>query len=161
MVERKDMKAIAAELAAPFADEDIEWLEEDNGKVLAYADARVREDRLDEVVGVGNWSCKVLVQNGCVVSTVSILIDGEWVSKDSIGERDYNSTSMCAKEAQAFKRACSKWGVGRFFIRYGLYERCAMHPRTTYHSQYTRARLVRLRGGRDVGHKEGETLHRR
>ena len=116
-----DWQEIEERLYEPFDEDDVEWIEADDGKNFANSNPRVYEDRLDNVLGANNWSCDHEAINGktdAVKATVYILIDGDWVGKSSLGENDFLNAKWTGKEAQAFKRACSKWGVGRFL--YGL-----------------------------------------
>ena len=116
-----DWDDIEDSLAEPFDEDDIEWIDVDDEKQFANSNPRVYEDRLDDVLGANNWSCDHDAINGktdAVKATVYILIDGDWVGKSSLGENDFLNAKWTGKEAQAFKRACSKWGVGRFM--YGL-----------------------------------------
>lgn len=117
---------IARKLQAPFAREDVEFrvqgrVSEQSGRaqVVAYVDARVVQDRLDAVVGPGNWSYDwepVSIENGQVMLAKGTLtICG--VSKSDIGSASNFEQSLgCV--SHAFKRAAVHWGVGRYL--YGL-----------------------------------------
>ncbi|CAA9229810.1 MAG: hypothetical protein AVDCRST_MAG93-831, partial [uncultured Chloroflexia bacterium] len=79
---------------------------------LAYADPRVYQARLDTVVGPANWSVDFAPwgENKLICR---LTIFG--IVKSSTGEadsRDPNAGTVA--EAQAFKRACVAFGVGRF-----------------------------------------------
>ena len=91
-----------------------------NGKyatILAYKDARVDMNVLDNVLGCQNWKrehydnntrCKVSVYNEEIM---------EWVGKEDVGTQ-----SMTEKEkglaSDSFKRACFNWGIGRELYDY-------------------------------------------
>jgi hypothetical protein len=90
-------------------------------QALPYAEPRVYEDRLDEVLGP-DWSCRfvswgekrllcelsVRVEDGAgAMREVVRTSTGEFGDQDKIAQ----GTSA---EAQAFKRACSKFGLGRY-----------------------------------------------
>lgn len=117
---------IARNLQAPFAREDVEFrvqgrVSEQSGRaqVVAYVDARVVQDRLDQVVGPGNWSFDwepVSIENGQVMLAKGILtVCG--VAKSDIGSASNFEQSLgCV--SHAFKRAAVHWGVGRYL--YGL-----------------------------------------
>jgi hypothetical protein len=80
---------------------------------VAYIDARDAMDLLDEVVGVGNWQKSFYEVKGNLFCSVSIKINGEWVSQSDCGTE--SSTEKIKGEASdAFKRACVGWGIGRF-----------------------------------------------
>lgn len=107
-------------LDRPFSDLDVKWrvgrTSRDGKKaaLLAYVDARAVQARLDGVMGKENWSVTYTPfgDTGAVMATVSLRINGEWVSKSDIGspsnvEREKGAVS------DAFKRASVAWGVGR------------------------------------------------
>ncbi len=113
-------------LQAPFARADVEFrvqgrANDSTGRAqaVAYVDARVVQDRLDDVVGPGNWSFDwepVAVENGQVMlakGTLTIL----GVSKSDIGSASNFEQSLgCV--SHAMKRAAVHWGIGRYL--YGL-----------------------------------------
>ena len=125
-VSSEQWQEIARQLQAPFAREDVEFrvqgrVSDQSGRaqVVAYVDARVVQDRLDQVVGPGNWSFDwepVLVENGQVMlakGTLTVL----GVAKSDIGSASNFEQSLgCV--SHAFKRAAVHWGVGRYL--YGL-----------------------------------------
>ncbi|MEN9933677.1 MAG: hypothetical protein RLZZ387_256 [Chloroflexota bacterium] len=79
---------------------------------LAYADWRVYADRLDAVVGPANWSIQLAPWGPTrVIARLTIL----GVTKDASGEGD-PSDDNCGTiaEAQAKKRACAEFGLGRY-----------------------------------------------
>lgn len=109
-----------ANLDRPFSDQDVKWRvgrSSKDGKkaaLLAYVDARAVQARLDGVMGKENWSVTYVPfgDTGAVMATVSLRINGEWVSKSDIGspsnvEREKGAVS------DAFKRASVAWGIGR------------------------------------------------
>ncbi|MEM6427605.1 MAG: hypothetical protein AAF708_00085 [Deinococcota bacterium] len=105
-------------LAAPFPESAIEWRAgnktRDKKKCLAlpYADPRVYEARLDEVAP-GAWECSFQPWGEhkliCRLTIYSVMRSstGE-VKDDTFGAKGPTA------EAQAFKRACSKFGLGRY-----------------------------------------------
>lgn len=113
---------ISCRLRAPFETEDVEFrvqgrVSEQSGRaqVVAYVDARVVQDRLDQVVGPGNWSFDwepILIENGQVMlakGTLTIL----GVSKSDIGSASNFEQSLgCV--SHALKRAAVHWGIGRY-----------------------------------------------
>jgi len=87
--------------------------------ILAYKDARVDMERLDEAVGALNWKREHLNENkNCIVSIYNKEI-GEWVSKEDTG-----TESMTEKEkglaSDSFKRSCFNWGIGRELYDYPM-----------------------------------------
>ena len=110
---------LAAALTAPFALEAIELLpgatSQDKQRCLAmaYADLRVYQARLDEDAGIEFWSSTYQMTARGIVCSLTIC----GVTKSGIGDypadsRDENAATSA--EAQAFKRACSAFGIGRY-----------------------------------------------
>ena len=77
---------------------------------LDYIDARQAMDLLDEVVGPENWERKHDKDGWC---TVSIFINGRWVSKTDRGTQSTFEKEK-GESSDSFKRACVNWGIGRF-----------------------------------------------
>tara|TARA_R110002020_G_scaffold58337_6_gene159858 strand:- start:7028 stop:7570 length:543 start_codon:yes stop_codon:yes gene_type:complete len=89
--------------------------------ILAYKDARVDMNRLDEVVGVGYWKRDYKVIDGRLYCGVAVYNEkiGDWIWKWDVG-----TESMTEKEkgqaSDAFKRACFNLGIGRELYDYPL-----------------------------------------
>lgn len=81
--------------------------------VIPYIDARDAMRLLDDVVGQENWQDQYTVINGQMFAGVGIYVNGQWVWKWDTG-----TESQTEKEkgivSDSFKRACVKWGIGRF-----------------------------------------------
>jgi len=80
--------------------------------ILAYKDARVDMQRLDEVCGALNWKREHTRDNkNCIVS---IWDDDkkQWVSKEDTG-KESNTEAEKGLASDSFKRACFNWGIGR------------------------------------------------
>ena len=114
-------------LSEPFDPSEVKWragsISERNNQVramaLAYIEARAAMDRLDKAVGSGNWRDEYLPgpSGEGVVCGVSIHIGGEWVTKwDGAENTDFESVKGGLSDA--FKRACVKWGIGRYLYRF-------------------------------------------
>lgn len=113
---------ISRKLREPFDRKDVEFrvqgrVNDQSGRaqVVAYIDARVVQDRLDEVVGPGAWSFDwepILVENSQVMLAKGTLtVFG--VSKSDIGSASNFEQSLgCI--SHALKRAAVHWGVGRY-----------------------------------------------
>lgn len=86
---------------------------------VPYIDARDVMDRLDEVVGPGNWKSEFLpIGNDAIMCTLSIRTADGWVSKSDVGgESDQPDKSDKVKAAfsEALKRAAVHWGIGRLY----------------------------------------------
>jgi hypothetical protein len=79
---------------------------------LAYVDKRIYEDRLDEVAGPENWAVEYrhLGDTGIICR---LTIGG--VVREDVGEfAKEDVSSFPTAVAQAFKRACSSFGLGRY-----------------------------------------------
>jgi hypothetical protein len=117
-----DWQQIQDDLSAPFDAAEVDWrvqgkANEATGRaqVVAYIDARAVQDRLDSVVGAGNWSfdwTPVVIERGEVqVAKGAITIHG--VSKSDVGTASNFEESLgCV--SHCFKRAAVHWGVGRY-----------------------------------------------
>lgn len=117
-----DWATIGAALAAPFPAELVEWRVMGKGgkgvkaKVAAYIDARMVQERLDAVVGVGGWAFDWQPLNvnaaGDVTAAKGILtIHG--ISKSDVGTMSSYEPSKGAI-SDALKRAAVMWGIGRY-----------------------------------------------
>jgi len=85
--------------------------------ILAYKNARVDMQRLDDVVGALNWKREHKNENhNCIVSIYN-KDTSQWVSKEDTG-----TESMAEKAkglaSDSFKRACFNWGIGRELYNY-------------------------------------------
>lgn len=87
--------------------------------ILAYKDARVDMQRLDDVVGALNWKREHKNENrNCVVS----IFNEEtlnWVSKEDTGTES-NTEKEKGLASDSFKRACFNWGIGRELYEYPI-----------------------------------------
>lgn len=118
MANEPDLKG----LSAFFSAEEVEWKPQTvaGGVALAvaYIDARCVMDRLDEVLGPENWQDEYqILDDGCVVCRLSILVSGSWVTKCDVGaesEQKDHGDKRKASFSDAMKRAAVKWGVGRY-----------------------------------------------
>lgn len=113
---------ILDDLAAPFPVTSISWRvgstngDKTKGMALAYIDARDAQDRLNAVCGPFGWQCRHEVSGDKRVTCHVGIRDpetGEWVWKsDGAGETDYEGEK--GSYSDSFKRACVKWGIGRY-----------------------------------------------
>ncbi|MGA2000201.1 MAG: Rad52/Rad22 family DNA repair protein [Terriglobales bacterium] len=132
----RDVKNLLEELAVPFPPHQILWRvtntsnDKKRGQIVAYADPRAYSDRLNALFSPQGWTrdYKVETMNNItrvkkgetivsgkvlVTCTVTIVCIGahagtgeEWADDDN---------GMTSADAQAFKRACSCFGLGRYF----------------------------------------------
>lgn len=115
-------KSILDALAAPFKEDEIEWRAQTFTKdcqkvlVLPYISARAAMNRLDEVLGL-NWKDEYheIMVNGqqAFQCSISIKIDNEWITRTD-GAEASDIESVKGGYSNAFKRACVKFGIGRY-----------------------------------------------
>jgi hypothetical protein len=110
------------ELSRPLTAAQIEFRVQSINKggyatILAYKDARVDMQRLDDVCGPLNWrrqhsrdnhNCTVFIYNSDT---------GEWVGKEDTGTES-NTEAQKGLASDSFKRACFNWGIGRELYDY-------------------------------------------
>lgn len=105
-------------LLKPFAKADVELkptaTTRDKTRALAspYADMRVYYARLDKICGVENWSSSITLSDRGAVCSLTIF----GVTKSAAGDypQGADENPATSAEAQAFKRACSAFGLGRY-----------------------------------------------
>ena len=113
---------ITPALLVPFALEDIGFLPknnfEQNGQTvclaLPFADKRCYEDRLNAICP-GEWTNEItmLVAGSKIIASCKLTICG--ISHSDVGEAALSSENAATEAyAQAFKRACSQFGLGRY-----------------------------------------------
>lgn len=95
----------------------VQQVTEKGCSLLLYKTARCDMRILDEAVGQENWDCEYSSVNGYLFCTVGIrceLPSGEtsWVYKSDTGTPS-NMEPEKGHASDAFKRACTKWGIGR------------------------------------------------
>jgi hypothetical protein len=142
-------------LARPFPAEAIQWKpgatnkDRTRGLALAYVDLRHYIDRLNEVAGI-DWSDDYEVQEAGKVVLCRLTIAG--VTRCDVGEAAPNEQNTATTAlAQAFKRACVKFGMGaylyrlpRMWVEYDFQRKC-----------FTDAALTRLQRAISTGNGHG------
>jgi len=124
---------IIADLAVPFDPSVIEWRvtntakDKARGQVIPYADLRAYTDRLNALFTPFGWTRKYAVNTSAnfqrgtdqktvakVIVTCEVKIFG--LGSHSATGEDWadNENAATSAEAQAFKRACSCFGLGRY-----------------------------------------------
>lgn len=85
--------------------------------ILAYKDARIDMQRLDDVVGALNWKREHTRDNhNCIVSIWNEETK-QWISKEDTGTES-NTEKEKGLASDSFKRACFNWGIGRELYDY-------------------------------------------
>ncbi|GGG87075.1 Rad52/Rad22 family DNA repair protein [Edaphobacter dinghuensis] len=136
----EERRSLEEKLSQPFPPEIIRWLVEERtpdrskGKLLAYVDPRAYTDRLNEVVGPSGWHDRYsvnaisgvprperggTVQSGKIFVLCHLTIHG-FGTKPGTGERWADEKNALARaESQALRRACSRFGLGRYLYSLG------------------------------------------
>ena len=112
---------IAAALAEPFNPEEVEWkpqsIKGERALAVPYADARVVMDRLDSVLGVGNWQTSYREIKDGIVCQLQARIGEQWFEHEDVGSfSDQPDGGDRTKSAfsDSLKRAAVHLGVGRY-----------------------------------------------
>jgi hypothetical protein len=109
-------------LVKPFAPRLVELkpgaVTKDRARALAmpFVDMRAYQDRLDRVVGPAGWNFRYLVAERGIACELTIL----GVTKSAVGDYPIaagDENPATSAEAQAFKRACAAFGLGRYLYR--------------------------------------------
>jgi hypothetical protein len=120
-----EIQAITTALAEPFDPQDVKFkpqmVKNNRCLAMAYIDARLIQDRLDEVLGVENWqdSYKIL-PDGSVICRLRLKLGDRWITKTDVGspsEQPDGGDRMKAAFSDALKRAAVKFGIGRYLYR--------------------------------------------
>ncbi len=114
-----EMTNILDQLSEPFHPSRITWRpgaltsKKDKALALAYADLRAYQNRLDETCGM-NWAVSYTPWDERLICHLTI----NGITRSSTGEPDSDSERSeiagTTAEAQAFKRACAMFGLGRY-----------------------------------------------
>lgn len=137
----EQVNALLAALAEPFDPELVEWRVTNTapskhgyrGQVVAYADQRAYTDRLNALFTPLGWTrdygvqtvqnferpapgqAKTTIITAKVMVTCKVAIFGLGVHSGTGEEWATDENALTRAEAQAFKRACSCFGLGRYF----------------------------------------------
>jgi len=133
----QQVKDLVAELEIPFEPSVIEWRVtntaqgKSRGQVVPYADPRAYTDRLNSIFSPAGWTRKYAVQTSAnferakdqklvakVLVTCELTIFGLGTHSATGEEFTDNENALTAAEAQAFKRACCCFGVGRYLYHF-------------------------------------------
>jgi hypothetical protein len=120
-----DARQIAAALAQPFEASEVKFkpqsVKGNRALAMAYVSARTIMDRLDEVLGAGNWQDSYdLLPDGSVMCRLAVRIQGEWIVKADVGspsDQPDGGDRLKAAFSDALKRAAVKFGIARYLGR--------------------------------------------
>jgi hypothetical protein len=131
--------ALFTQLAEPFDPSEIKWRvthtnrDGNRGAVIAYADPRAYTDRLNQLFTPTGWTRSYqistvssvtrmkrdkLIQTGKVLVTCTLTITGLGCHSGCGEEWADEQNAMTTAEAQAFKRAASCYGLGRYLYNF-------------------------------------------
>jgi hypothetical protein len=134
-----ELNALFAQLTEPFDPSEIKWRvthttrDGSRGAVIAFADPRAYSDRLNHVFTPSGWTRAYevntvssvtrmkkdkLIQTGKVLVTCTVTIAGIGTHADSGEEWADEENAMTSAQAQAFKRACTCFGLGRYLYNF-------------------------------------------
>lgn len=125
-MEQKDPRQIQAELAMPFAPEDLEWRlqrtfesrGETKGIAVAYVTNRAIQNRLDNTVGPENWYNDFKPWHGAnkkesQLCGIAIRYEGLGFVTKWDGAEDSDIEPIKGGLSDSMKRAAVQWGIGR------------------------------------------------
>ena len=120
-----DGDALTLALAEPFDPTEVKFkpavVSGNRAMAIAYVDARVIQDRLDEVCGVAGWQDEYeCLPDGNVVCRLRLHLGDQWITKMDVGgpsEQPDEGDRRKAAFSDALKRAAVKFGVGRYLYR--------------------------------------------
>jgi hypothetical protein len=131
-----DVKKLLADLEVPFPPDQVRWRvtnttnDKKRGQIVPYADPRAYTDRLNALFSPQGWTREYKIEtmnnitrmkkgetiaSGKVLVTCSVTIIGLWSHSGTGEEWADDDNGMTSADAQAFKRACSCFGLGRYF----------------------------------------------
>jgi len=134
-----ELNAPFAQLTEPFDPSEIKWRvthttrDGSRGAVIAFADPRAYSDRLNHVFTPSGWTRTYevntvssltrmkkdkVIQTGKVLVTCTVTIAGIGTHADSGEEWADEENAMTSAQAQAFKRACICFGLGRYLYNF-------------------------------------------
>ena len=131
-----DVNKLLLELEVPFSPDQVRWRvtnttnDKKRGQIVPYADSRAYTDRLNALFTPQGWTREYKVEtmsnitrvkkgesivSGKVLVTCTVTILGIGSHSGTGEEWADDDNGMTSADAQAFKRACSCFGLGRYF----------------------------------------------
>ncbi len=131
-----DVKKLLADLEVPFPPDQVRWRvtnttnDKKRGQIVPYADPRAYTDRLNALFSPQGWTREYKIEtmnnitrmkkgesivSGKVLVTCTVTISGIGSHSGTGEEWADDDNGMTSADAQAFKRACSCFGLGRYF----------------------------------------------
>ena len=140
--EALDVKKLVEELEVPFAPDQVRWRvtnttnDKKRGQIVPYADPRAYTDRLNALFSPQGWTRDYKIEtmnnitrikkgetivSGKVLVTCTVTIIGLWSHSGTGEDWADDDNGMTSADAQAFKRACSCFGLGRYFYDFPVF----------------------------------------
>jgi hypothetical protein len=134
-----DVQSVLKELEVPFSPSQVQWRvtntakDRKRGQVVPYADPRAYADRLNALFTPQGWTREYRVETlsnitrikggesivtGKILVTCTVTIIGLWSHSGTGEEWADDSNAMTVADAQAFKRACTCFGLGRYLYEF-------------------------------------------
>src|SRR5271157_4014088 len=131
-----EVTKLLPELEVPFSPDQVRWRvtnttnDKKRGQIVPYADSRAYTDRLNALFTPQGWTREYKVQtmtnitrvkkgesivSGKVLVTCTVTLLGIGSHSGTGEEWADDDNGMTSADAQAFKRACSCFGLGRYF----------------------------------------------
>jgi hypothetical protein len=131
--------ALFTQLAEPFDPSEVKWRvthttqDGSRGAIIAFADPRAYTDRLNQIFTPTGWTRTYnvstvsavsrmkrdkAIQSGKVLVTCTLTIHGLGCHAGSGEDWADEANAMTKAEAQAFKRACTCFGLGRYLYNF-------------------------------------------
>jgi hypothetical protein len=131
-----EVNKLLAELEVPFPPHQVQWRvtnttnDKKRGQIMPYADPRAYTDRLNALFSPQGWTRTYQIETlnnitrfkkgesivtGKVLVTCTVTIIGLWAHSGTGEEWADDDNGMTSADAQAFKRACACFGLGRYF----------------------------------------------
>jgi len=115
---------LLTELSAAFDSSEVKWkpqvVKGDRALAICYVDARCVMDRLNTVLGLGNWQTHYRELPEGVVCCLRVRINGEWIEHEDVGgysEQPDDGDKLKSAFSDALKRAAVHLGIGRYLYR--------------------------------------------
>ena len=131
-----DVNKLLSALEVPFSSDQVRWRvtnttsDKKRGQIVPYADSRAYTDRLNALFTPQGWTREYKVEtmsnitrvkksesivSGKVLVTCTVTVLGIGSHSGTGEEWADDDNGMTSADAQAFKRACSCFGLGRYF----------------------------------------------
>lgn len=117
----KNPEEVARLLAEPFEADEVKWKPQavsgSRAMAIAYVSSRAVMDRLDEVLGVGNWQTSFREIPDGIICRLRVKLNGDWADHEDVGgfsAQPDDGDKLKAAFSDALKRVAVHVGVGRY-----------------------------------------------